>query len=449
MASVLNASLSNRLNLSAGIAYQWQDNHFFQRAKDLLGGDFWVNVNQFAERDFPNDPIANQNDLNHPNRLIHNGEHYGYDYNISLCKASEWAQLDFQWNKIDYFIAGEVSYTDFQRTGNVRNGLFPDNSYGASKLNVFVNYAAKTGITYKINGRNYLFLTGTIKTQAPFFDKVYLSPRTRDFIQNNVSSETIQSAEGGYILNAPGVRLRLTGYYTSFKNGMDVISAYQDQYRTFVNIALNGINKIHYGGEMGFEANIFPRVSLTGAASVGTAYYSSSQQASVTVDNSAAVLATPVVELKNYHVPSTPQQVYRLGITYRSPKYWFISLTGNYFDQMWLNMNPLRRSQEMIASVTDPTLLQSIIAQQKFDGNYTLDFFGGYTLRMKHIKIKNRNASLVINTGANNLLNNKKIISGGYEQMRFDATNNDVNKFPPKYYYALGFNYFISIAIRI
>ncbi|MDR0794238.1 MAG: TonB-dependent receptor [Chitinophagaceae bacterium] len=448
-ASVLNASLSGKLNLSVGLTYQRQDNHFFQRAKDLLGGDFWVNVNQFAERDFPNNPIANQNDLNIPNRLVRAGEHYGYDYNISLRKASEWTQLYFKWNKVDYFLAGEISYTDFQRTGNVRNGLFPDNSFGVSKLNVFVNYAAKTGFTYKIDGRNYLFINGIIKTQAPFFDQVYLSPRTRDFTQNNITSEKIQSVESGYILNAPGLRLKLTGYYTSFKNGMNVISAYQDQYQTFVNIALNGIGKVHYGGEIGFEANVLPRISLNGAASVGTAYYSTNQQTSVTVDNSSAVLATSVAELKNYHIPSTPQQVYSLGITYRSPKYFFMSITGNGFNNMWLSMNPLRRSQEMIASVTDPALLQSIISQQKFSGNYTLDFFGGYTLRMKHVKIKNRNANLVLYTGANNLLNNKKIISGGYEQMRFDAVNNDVNKFPPKYYYALGFNYFISIAFRI
>ena len=29
---------------------------------DLLGGDFWVDVDQFAERDFANDSVA-QNDL--------------------------------------------------------------------------------------------------------------------------------------------------------------------------------------------------------------------------------------------------------------------------------------------------------------------------------------------------------------------------------------------------
>jgi hypothetical protein len=54
----------------------------------------------------------------------------------------------------------------------------------------------------------------------------------------------------------------------------------------------------------------------------------------------------------------------------------------------------------------------------------------------------------VLNAGISNLLNNKDIISGGYEQLRFDFDTHDPDKFPPKYYYAYGINYFLSAGVR-
>ncbi|MEP6467737.1 MAG: Plug domain-containing protein, partial [Parafilimonas sp.] len=141
--TVLNARLSNHIDLTAGESYQSSNNNYFQRIKDLLGGSFWVDVNQFAQRDFPANNNAYQNDLNHPNRIVKTGDKYGYDYNININKANVWSQFVFKFPHIDFFIAGEGSQTIFRRIGNVKNGLFPDNSYGKSTPNIFYNYSVK------------------------------------------------------------------------------------------------------------------------------------------------------------------------------------------------------------------------------------------------------------------------------------------------------------------
>ncbi len=228
-----------------------------------------------------------------------------------------------------------------------------------------------------------------------------------------------------------------------------MLSFYDDQFGNFVNYALSNINKLHFGLELGFDAKILSNISLTGAIAAGRYYYTSRQNAVVTLDNSAAVIDNEVIYATNYRVPSTPQQAYSVGLSYRSPKYWFISFTGNYFDEMWLSINPLRRTTEAVQGLDDKSkLYHDIIDQQKFDANYTLDFFGGYSWKLpKSFKFKNA-VFLVFNAGINNLLNNTNIISGGYEQLRFDFTDKNVNKFPAKYYYAYGLNYFISTTIR-
>jgi len=450
---VLNTRLSDHVDFIAGENYQSSNNNYFQRIADLLGGSFWVDVNQFAQRDFPTDNNAFQNDLNHPNRIVKTGDKYGYNYNININKASVWSQFVFKFSHMDFFVAGEGSQTIFKRVGNVKNGLFPDNSYGKSTPNIFYNYAIKGGFSYKINGRNYLYISGAVLTRAPYYEDAYISPRTRDILQDSLRNGYIETAEGGYILNAPKLKIHLVGYYTQMKHGLNVLTFYHDDFQDFVNYALSNINRLYFGGEFGFEANMARNLTISGAAAIGRYYYNSRQKAIITVDNTATILNIETVYSNNYRISSTPQEAYSFSVSYRSPKFWFISLTGNYFDQMWLDFNPVRRTNLATENLDHKSeAFHDVIDQQQLDAQYTLDAFAGYSWRIPHAYIGSgfhkKPLYLSMYAGVNNILNNQDIISGGYEQLRFDYSTSDINKFPPKYYYAYGLNYFASIALR-
>ena len=455
MANTLyNTKLTEKIALTAGANYQQQVNHYYQEVKDLLGGDFWLNVNQFAERDFPDNPNSLQYDVDNPNQVKKKGEQYGYNYNMTMNRAAAWLQFVFTLRKFDFFAAGEVSSSSFYRTGLTRNGLFPNESYGDAVKQKFINSSTKAGVTYKASGRNYFFVNGGYLTTPPLFENVYISQRTRNTVQNDLKSETALTAEVGYKYIAPKAKVSLRGYYSQFKNGYDIMTFYHDQYQNFVNYALSGIDKLFFGGELGTEVKLTNTLTFNGAAAVGRYYYDSRQHAIVTVDNSAQVITEQTVYLKNYRIPSTPQNAYSGGLFYRSPKFWYISFTGNYFSNSWLSVNPLRRTTETIGDVNpeDPMVQQTaskILAQEKFPDQFTLDFFGGWSkLLPRKYYVNNKRTYLVFNLGVNNLLNNTNIRSGGFEQLRFDYENKNVDKFPPKYYYAYGLNYFASVAFR-
>ena len=451
--SVINTRINQHANFMAGESFQYANNNYFQRIKDLLGGMFWVDVNQFALRDFPNDNSAYQNDLNHPNRIVKTGDKYGYNYDLNITKAEAWSQFIFTFPHVDFFISGEASQTIFRRVGNVKNGLFPDNSYGKSAPNLFYNYGLKGGVTYKLNGRNYLYLNCALLSHPPYFEDAYISPRTRDVEQDSLRSEVVQTFEAGYLLNAPRLKIHLIGYYTQTKHGFNVLTFYHDEYQDFVNYALSNINRLYFGGEFGFEANVARNITISGAAAIGRYYYKGRQKAITTVDNTASILNVETIYSNNYRIPSTPQEAYSFTLTYRSPKFWFASITGNYFDKMWLDFNPVRRTQQATQNLKEGSdVWHDVLDQQQLPWQYTVDAFVGYSLRLKHTYVgsgtKRKPVYLAIYTGINNLLNNQDIISGGYEQLRFDYSTSDINKFPPKYNYAYGINYFASIALR-
>lgn len=448
--TVLNTALKPNIDLTAGLTYQYQTNNYYKKVEDLLGGDFYVDINQFAERDFPTNNTANQNDLNRPNRIVRVGDRVGYDYDIHMRRASAFIQTNVRLRKVDFFGAVEHTYTRFWREGNVRTGLFPNNSYGNAKYNDFYNYGIKGGVTYKMDGRNYFFVNGGYQTRAPFFDNAYLAPRTRDFMQADIVSEKIRTVEGGYVMNAPSVKIRLNGYYTRFDDGMNVLTFYNDEYRNFTNYAISNIDKEHFGLEFGIEGKVYKGLSVNAAASIGRFNYVSRQRATVTVDNSAEVLASNnVVYSNNYYVP-TPQEAYTIGFDYRSPKFWFLNMNVNFFNNMYLDFNPLRRTATAVNGVEQGSeLWHDIIDQEKLDNQFTVDLFAGYSYMLnRNVKgLKTRNY-LVFNVGVNNLLDNKDIVSGGFEQLRFDFSGKDTGRFPPRKFYAYGINFFASIGYR-
>ena len=447
--TVLNASIASNIDFTAGGSYQFQKNNYYKKVEDLLGGDFYVDLNQFAERDFATDPYANQNDLNNPNRILGAGDKFGYNYDITIKKTSVWAQAVVKFRKIDFFVAAEHSYTNFFRTGNAKVGLFPISSFGKSATQRFYNYTFKGGLTYKIDGRNYLFANGSYMTRAPFFENSYIAPRTRDAVQDDLKSEKISSVEAGYVLNAPKLKIRLTGYYTEFKNQLNVLTFYHDEYRNFVNYAVSNIGKQHYGLEFGVDAKLYQGLSLNAGAAVGRYYYNTRQNAVVTVDNSSAIVSKDIIYSNNFRVP-TPQEAYTIGLDYRSPKFWFVNVNFNFFDNMWLDYNPLRRTAAAVSGVEENSeAWHTIIDQEKLTSQYTLDAFAGYSWLMnnKFKSLKNR-TYLLFNLGVNNILNNENIVSGGFEQLRFDFAEKNADKFPAKKFYAYGLNYFASIGLR-
>ncbi|MEO8771921.1 MAG: TonB-dependent receptor [Ferruginibacter sp.] len=444
-----NTAVNKNVDISAGFTFENQVNNYYKTINDLLGGDFYVDVDQFAERDFPSNPSAGQNDLNHPNRVLHKGDRYGYNYNINITRGSVWAQANVKLRKVNFFVSGANSFTNYYRVGHVRNGLFPTNSEGKSTEANFSNYAIKGGLTYLATAHNYLFANATYETRAPFFENAFLSPRTRNELRPDLKSEHVTSFEAGYVLVAPTVKLRLTGYYTLFKRGVDVLTFYDDLARTLANYSINNIGKENMGVEFGAEVILYKGLTLLTAANVGRYRYNSRQNALLTEDNSSTVFSSEIVYAKDFY-QATPQQAYTVGLNYRSPKFWYVNVNFNYFDQMYLQFSPVRRTTSAVDGVEpDSKEWHNIIDQSQLRSQHTLDALIGYSWLMnKRFKSLGKRTFLVFNVGVNNILNNNTIVSGGYEQLRFDFIEKDPQKFSDKRYYAYGRNFQASIALR-
>jgi hypothetical protein len=450
--SFYNTNIGENVLFTAGLTYMKQKTDNFKRVKDLLGGDFYVDINQYAEQGFADSTNAIQNDVNHPNRILKEGDKFGYDYTSDINRTSGWMQAQLKYSKFDFFGAVELSETHFKRTGNVKNGLFQDNSFGDSEVQSFFNYAVKGGSTYKIDGRNYIFANASLLTRAPYFENSFVSVRTRNEYVDGLESENIFSTEGGYLMRAPKMKLRAVAYYTKFTDQTNTVSFYHSDYRNFVNYSLTNIDKTHTGVELAADYNIGHGFTVTAVAALGRYIYTSRPNATITVDNTSETVAeNEVVFAKNFYVGGTPQEAVTLGINYRAKKFWFINLNVNYYNNTYIDFNPVRRTQLAVDVVEyNSDQWNKIIEQEKTEDSFTVDLFGGKSWKLNNYfsKLK-KNTFLVLNVGISNIFNNTNQVTGGFEQLRFDFQDKNPDAFAPKYFYSLGTTYFVNLVLRM
>lgn len=447
-----NKVFAKKVEFTAGLNYRFNRAQNFKRINDLLGGDFFVDLNQFAELAF-RDSVTNQNNLATPNRILKEGDMYGYNYFYTHHKAGAWAQAKVNLKKVDFFISAGLNFTAYWRTGMWQTGLFPNDSKGKSETFTFLNPAVKGGITYKINGRNYIYANGSFLTRAPYIFNVFLSPNTRNQTAANVVNEQIGGVEGGYVLNTPKVKLKATGYWTRFLNGTETKRYWHDQYNSNVNQTMTNIDREYFGGEFGVEGNIYKGFGMNAVVGIGKGRYIDRPNVTVTSDNTAEILLdNETVYFKNFYAAAGPQWANTVGIFYNSPKFWFVRLNASWFDWIYVEANPIRRTTAAVEGLEQGSdQYDAIINQERLPGQFIMDIFGGYSWRLNNTFKKMKGGSKYINftLSINNLLNNTKFRTSGFEQLRFDFTDRNPNKFANKYFYNYGINAFINVTYRM
>jgi len=440
------------VEFSAGLNYRYSQSRNFKRINDLLGGDYFVDLNQFAELAFQ-DNVSNQNNIETPNRIVREGDEYGYNFIYTHHKAGAWAQAKVNFKKVEFFGAAGINFVSYWRTGLWKTGLFPDNSKGKSEVFNFINPTVKGGVTYKINGRNYIFANASYMTRAPYIFNVFLSPNTRNQTASNVVNEQITSTELGYTYNSPRVKIKAVGYFTQFLNGTETKRYWHDQYNSNVNQTMTNIDRQYYGGEFGVEGNIYKGFGMNAVMGIGQGKYIDRPNLTLTSDNTSEILLeNETVYFKNFYTATGPQWANSLGVFYNSPKYWFVRLNANWYDWIFVEANPIRRTGSAVEGLEQGSELYDLIVdQERLPGQFTLDLFGGYSWRLNNTFKNMKGGSKYINftLSISNLTNNTKFRTNGFEQLRFDFTDRNPNKFAPKYFYNYGINAFLNITFRM
>lgn len=446
----VNHRLNDHFQLQAGLSFNYTKASYYKTIRDLLGGEYWLDIDPFSDRDITIAPLNLQNDLDNPNRRVSKGDRFGYDYDFHYIKAEGWLQNTYTSTHWDVNYGARMSFTQFFRDGHMRNGRAPLNSLGNSSTSQFDNAGVKAGATYKLDGRNFFTAHISYGTRAPLADQAFIAPRVKNTLVSDLRSERDFSADISYGWAYRRFRGALTAYYVNLDNVTERTGFYDDRYSTYAIYALTGVRKVSKGIELGMSFKITPSLTATFAGTYAKYQYKNNPQGTRSFENGLYADTTQTVYLKNFYVGSTPQTVCNLGLDWAAPGNWFFNVNGTWMGDAYVSLSPayheaLPELWKNIENCTPEKLqakIEELSTQDKLKNAFSLNVSVGKLIYI------NRKVSLNLNLNVNNVLNNRDIVTNAYQQGRLDTKNYIRDKYPNKYQYAQGVKVFFNVGVR-
>ena len=460
----LSSSLQKELNrfaaLNTGINLTTNKTSHYVTMHDMLGALSFHNINTYALGQYNADDPRVQYDLRNPNAFVGVGDRFAFDFDFLVNKANWWATLKYDKGRLHSFISGRIGGVGMSRDGNMQNGMAPENSYGESPTAFFLDGGGKAGIHYNVGQGNVVTLGVGYEWKAPQVRTAFISPQVCNDFVADLKNEKVLSAELSYQIQLPWMKANVTGYYSQIKDETEWQNFYYDDINSFSYVSMTGINKVYYGVEWGVNFKITNEFNIKTIGTIAEAkntnnahvWYMSSTTGTFNDNNDHM---PELVLNKNMRESSTPLTAASLIFSYHKWG-WFIDLNCNYYDRIYLSYSPSQRyesslykRQQVGEEIFDNegNVMESALAQEKGHGGFMLDASIGRTLRL------GRGRQLSINLSVTNLLNNQKIVTGGYEQSRSDYTasgNIRAYRFSinPKKFYAYGINGMLNIGYK-
>ena len=461
LGSTFDWSIDNSTKFQVGLQLANNKGYHYSTMEDLLGGAYFHNVNTYAQGRYASNDSEIQYDLNNPNGVVREGDKMRYDYDIISQNAKAWASFVKDKGISHNYLSVKMEATQMWRNGHMLNGFYDpakgwakNASYGKSGKAHFLDGGFKVGSTLNLGKGNSISMGVGYEARAPRASVAFESPEMNNNFVPNLKKEKIFSAELGYALNCSWARLNLTGYYTHTYDGTDWQNFYFDDVNSFTYVSLTGLEKDYYGAELGVTFKVTSNFDINVTGTMAEAKYTSNSR----VDYMLSTEGTTKQDIcynKGMRESGTPLAAISLGLSYRI-KGWYLDLTGNYYDRIYLSYSPCMRYYETLskAGYVNNVNGQDVInvpQQAKGNGGFMLDASIGH-----QFKVAKR--PLSVNLMLTNITNNQKICTGGYEQSRSDysvdsatgTASDRTYKFSnnPKKFYALGINGMLNVNYR-
>jgi hypothetical protein len=418
LSSYLQKSLSQNTQLLAGLQLSTNKGMHYKTLDDLLGAKQFRNINTYVIKDYGENSVEAQYDLNNPNRIIHEGDIYGYDYNIFVDKAQAWAGITGDIGLAHLFANGRIAGTTIQREGLMRNGLAPDNSYGKSGTARFLDGGMKLGEHLNL-GHGHTVLLGVgyeLKTPAP--RTAFQAAQVNNDFVRGLKNEKIISAEVGYQMSNPLLKLNINAYYSHLDDVTEQSMYYLDDRRSFTFVALTGIEKEYYGVELGANITVTEWLNAKILGTISDAKYVNNPDVAYSLAEDGTTHYDRV-HSEGMREGNTPLSAFSLDLSYHANR-WYIDLIGNYYDRIYLYYTPVTRYEGRLKYNNEGTEkdYSTLPNQAKGKGGFMLDASIGRSFNL-------RNGDRIgFNLMLTNILNNTSIVTGGREQSRTDVDEN-------------------------
>lgn len=455
LASTYDWNIKPGAKFSAGVQILSNRGSHYRTIDDLLGGKFFHNTNTYLVGDYQETSTEAMYDVNHGYQKLIEGDRYGYDYDLWNQDVRLWTSFSMDRDIVHSFITGKIGGRRMWREGFMRNGLFQENSYGKSGIAHFLDGGMKMGSSINL-GKGHAITAGLgYELRAPGASVAFMCPEMNNDYVLNLRNEKVLSAELGYAISNKWFRLNLNGYYYYIHDGNEWQQFYNDDSNSFSYNSLSGVKKEYCGVELGMKFRLTSSLDIVALGTYSEAKYIDDTNVSW-MNSTSGEMHQEICHNDGMRASGTPLAAASLGLNYRI-KRWYLSLTGNYYDRIYLSYSTNMRYEQNLKNARRYHAGEYDVPDQaKGNGGFMLDASIGRQFYVFH-------HPLSVNLQLCNLTNRRNITTGGYEQSRSNysvtetegqetdaATTARTYNFEKnaKKFYAQGFNFLLNLNYR-
>ena len=310
--------LNDKLTLSAGVDGRDYTGQHYREVRDLLGGDYYVNG-------------GNQND---PTARLKVGDKLSYNYDGKTRWLGGYSQLEYKTPLLSAVVSGTLSQVSYKRIDYFQKVL-ADGSPVSTDWTTFNGYSLKAGANYNLTEHDNVFVNVGYNSKVPFFNLLYTTSGRK---YDNVKPEGITSAEIGYGISYPSLKVTLNAYYTLWAN--KTTTSFNSATAIYSNV--RNVNARHMGIEMSIAQEISRRLQLNSAISLGDWRWTGKGLLNQTDEAGfpAEGGLDQAVYLNGVHVGDAAQNQFQVGLRYEPFRGAYIRPSFLIFTKYYADFNP-------------------------------------------------------------------------------------------------------------
>lgn len=432
----------NEFNLTWGANYFLHHIAYSNQVKDLLGGSYYLNYNNWINDDGLN--ASFQNDIIHPDRKITASETWGPNYALNAGQLYPWVQLNKKYARFEAIFGMGYGMQMLYRQGFNTNGLFPLSSFGKSNNIWSDTKDFKVQLLYKFSGRLYFRSIAFLKWELPTVENIFIDPSFNAITSPYLKLVYHNGVDLSIFYRTPTLKLFISAYsHNTYHNSITKMF-YHDQFASFVYGLAGNIDKTNTGLEFSAEMPFFQKIQLTFVSTLQKNIFLNNPPFQLLSINDLQPFANGILHLQQLAAESSPSFANALTLQYQPINSLRIGVTMLYVKQRPIAIDIFRRSDDVKNKL-------DIFSWTKIQQTGFLPDNGvvnAYMSKSTQVKIASKTIRGYLSLSIRNALN-AFIPVFAYEQSRFDYIKFNTNKYAIKYLLDQGATYSFRIQLQI
>lgn len=403
--------------LGYGANVSYKNNRNWRQMRDMLGADYIVDIDQFLVDDATYGNRL-QNDLQHPNRIISEGDRFGYDYALENRYAGLFVTMGYQSARSHIDFAAEIGDETIYRHGFYEKELFAGaESFGRSRNAHFMPYTIKAAYGFSFTPQHYLELRASLAGETPDADDLFLQTQYNNRLIDNPTLRSVGSAELNYTFLHKIVDLRLSLFALLTGKDCEVSHYFDDLSTEYADMVVSEISRLYYGAELAANIRITKHWNASLAFTAGQyGYYSDPRVTLYSDSDNRVLLDNAVAHMGDCKVGNAPQLAGTADVSYMN-KGWGVRMAFNYAGLRYVEPVAMRRTDRVSrqSSMSEEMFLK-FVTQERLPDAATVDAMVWKVFWLK--RDYNSRSRIVISLSARNLLGNKDVVYNARESAR-------------------------------